>query len=137
MPTKNPLFDANWKLIPKRSTFTTSVWKPESENRLYKAVRGGYELSVTGIKNGEPFSWGYTAIYDGQDHPVHERKDVDAIEAYKVNNQITIGFFKKKGKEVAAYKRSLSDDGKSLSVIASGVNTDGSIYFDSIEYKVS
>jgi hypothetical protein len=137
MATKNPLFAGNWKLAPKRSKFTTSAWNPESEDRSYKAVRGGYELTVTGIRNGEPYSWGYTAIYDGKDHPVQGRKDVDAIEAYKVNDRITIGFFKKKGKEVAAYKRHLSIDGKSLSVVASGVNTDGSIYFDTIEYKIS
>lgn len=137
MATKNPLFAANWKLAPKKSKFTTSAWNPESETRVYKAVRGGYELKVTGIKTGEPYSWGYTAIYDGKDHPVHGRKDVDAIEAYKVNNQITIGFFKKKGKEVAAYKRTVSIDGKSLSVVASGINSDGSIYFDTIEYKIS
>src|SRR5687767_1996025 len=98
MSTKNPLFGANWKLAPKKSKFTTSTWKPDSENRVYKAVRGGYELNVTGIKNGKPYSWGYTAIYDGKNHPVHGRKDVDAIEAHKVNNQITIGIFKKKGK---------------------------------------
>jgi hypothetical protein len=136
MAAKNPLFNKTWTLTAKKSKFTTSSWNPEDETRLYKSVPGGYELQVKGTKAGEPYSWGYTAIYDGMDHPVHGRKDVDAIEAYKVNSQITIGFFKKKGKEVAAYKRKLSLDGKSLSVVASGINADRTIYFDTIEYKL-
>ena len=137
MAATNLLFGSNWKLARKRSKFTTSFWNPEVENRLYKAVRGGYELTVTGMKNGVAYSWGYTALYDGRDHPVHGRKDVDAIEAHKVNSQITIGFFKKNGKEIAGYKRQLALDGKTLAVVASGVNSDGTIYFDIIEYQCS
>jgi hypothetical protein len=136
MATKNPLFDRTWTLLPGKSNFSTMVWNPDTESRLYKPVRGGYELQVKGTKGGESYAWGYVARYDGKDHPVRGRKDVDAIEAYKVNSRITIGFFKKRGKEVATYKRTVSRDGKSLSVVASGINTDGSIYFDTIEYKL-
>lgn len=132
----NPLFDVTWNLVKSKSNFTTQSWNPDSESRLYKEVPGGYKLTVNGTKAGEPYSWDYTAIYDGKDHPVNGRADVDAIEAYKVNDQITIGFFKKDGHEVAAYKRGLSFDGKSLSVVASGINTDGTIYFDVIEYEI-
>ena len=137
MPTKNQLFNVKWMLVPKKSKFTTSTWNPETETRSYKAVQGGYALGVEGTKDGKPYSWGYTAIYDGKDHPVTGRKDIDAIEAYKVDSRVTIGFFKKRGKEIAFYKRALSLDGKSLSVVASGINADGSIYFDTIEYKVA
>ena len=130
----NPLFDTTWNLVKPNSRFTTQSWNPDSESRLYEEIPGGYKLTVSGTKAGVPYPWDYTAIYDGNDHPVNGRPDVDAIEAYKVNDQITIGFFKKNGIEVAAYKRGLSSDGKSLSVVASGINTDGTIYFDVIEY---
>lgn len=135
MATKNALFDVKWTLVPRASKFTTPSWNPSRETRVYKQVRGGYELTVSGVRAGKPYTWSYRALYDGKDHAVKGRKDVDAIEAYKVNDRTTIGFFKKRGEEVAGYKRTISIDGRSLSVVASGINDDGTIYFDRIEYK--
>lgn len=132
---KNPLFGVTWDLVPRRSKFTSAAWNPETESRAYRQVRGGYGLIVSGVRNGSEYSWGYTALYDGQDHKVTGRNDVDAIEAYRVTPLITIGFFKKRGKEVAAYKRTIQSDGGTLAVVASGINPDGSIYFDTITYR--
>ena len=77
---------------------------------------------------------GLYALYDGNDHPVQGRTDVDAIEAYLVNDRITIGFFKKDGVEVAAYKRNALSE-KHLQVVASGLDESGTAYFDIVEYS--
>lgn len=130
MASNDPLFNVSWALIPNRSKFSIAEWNPTNEARLYEEVPGGYKLTVTGTNQGISYQWGYTALYDGNDHPVHGRADVDAIEAYKINDQITVGFFKKNGEEVAGYKRGLSVDGKSLQVVASGINDKDTPYFD-------
>jgi hypothetical protein len=130
----NPLFDVNWSLESSRSKFSVAGWNPAHETRLYEEVRGGYKLTVKGTNQGTPYQWGYTALYDGKDHPVHGRPDIDSIEAYRVNDRITIGFFKKDGAEVAMYKRGLLSE-KSLQVVASGLDEKGAAYFDVVEYK--
>jgi hypothetical protein len=134
MATRNPLFGVNWTLNKGASVFSTN-WTPDSETRLYEETSTGYKLQVFGVHQGKPYSWGYDAKYDGQDHAVTGRPDVDAIEAYKVNDRITIGFFKKGAALAGPYARKLSADGKTLTVQTVGKRDDGTVYFDVIEYK--
>ena len=134
MPTSDPLFGVNWTMNKGASKFSTN-WTPDFENRLYEETPAGYKLTVAGAHQGKSYSWGYDAKYDGQDHPVHGRADVDAIEAYKVTDRITIGFFKKDGESGGPYARKLSMDGKTLTVQTVGHRDDGTVYFDVIEYK--
>lgn len=131
---KNPLFDVDWTLDKGNSVFSTN-WNPDTETRRYEETPGGYKLTVSGSHQGKPYSWSYDAKYDGRDHPVVGRSDVDSIEAYKVNDQITIGFFKKAGVYAGPYARKLSTDGKSLTVQTVGRRDDGSVYFDVVEYQ--
>lgn len=131
----NKLFGVIWKMVTAKSKFN-SEWTPESETRLYEEIPGGYKLTVAGSAKGDEYSWGYTALYDGLDHHVYGRKDVDAIEAYRIDDRITIGFFKKNALAGGAYSRKLSADGKTLQVLASGRNSEGAAYFDVVEYEL-
>ena len=128
------LFGKTWNLNKGASVFSTD-WSPDTETRHYEKVGDGYKLTVSGTNNGRPYEWGYTAKYDGKDHPVHGRPDVDAIEAYRVNDHITIGFFKKVGVRGGSYARIVAEDGKSLTVEAAGKQPDGTVYYDVITYK--
>ena len=134
MAAQDPLYDSDWQLDAGRSTFSTA-WTPDRESRLYEEIPGGYKLTVTGEHQGKPYTWGYTALYDGKDHPVYGRPDVDAIEAYKVNDKITIGFFKKNGLYGGPYARKLSPDNSTLTVQSVGKRDDGSVFFDVLEYR--
>jgi hypothetical protein len=82
------------------------------------------------------FEWGYTVLRDGETFPVYGREDADSIIAHKVTEEITIGDFLKDGQIVAICKRKLSADGKSLTVIFSGVDKENKPYFNVIEYSV-
>jgi hypothetical protein len=128
------LFGKEWTLDSGRSLFS-SAFQPATETRHYEQVGDGYKLTVSGMHNGHPYEWGYTAQYDGSDHPVYGRADVDAIEAYRINDLITIGFFKKAGVLGGAYARFVGEDDKSLTVQASGKQEDGTVYYDVIIYK--
>ena len=135
MVQNDALFNVNWKLQPGVSIFSTE-WKPDTETRVYEPVSdNGYKLTVSGIHKGQPYEWGYTALYDGKDHPVYGRDDVDAIEAYRINEKITIGFFKKGGVLGGAYARKTDSD--SLTVQAGGRRVDGTPYYDVVVYKKS
>lgn len=135
MAQNDPLFGVNWDLNVGKSLFSTD-WIPDTETRTYTPEgSNGYKLKVSGRHKGQSYEWGYTAYYDGEDHAVYGRDDVDAIEAYRVNDKITIGFFKKGLVPAGPYARIVSEDGKSLQVQTVGHRPDGTVYFDVIEYK--
>jgi hypothetical protein len=129
------LFDKKWKMKKNLSKFSTAR-VPETETRLYEKVGDGYKLTVSGTHDGKKYEWGYTAQYDGKPHPVYGRDDVNAIEAYRVNDYITIGFFTQNDMPGGPYTRKLSKDGRSLTVQAAGRNADGTPFFDVIQYEI-
>lgn len=128
------LFGKSWTIDKEHSIFSGD-WSPETETRLYEKVGEGYKLTVRGTHKGQPYEWAYTAQYDGQNHPVHGRPDVDSIEAYRVNDRITIGFFKKADEPGGPYARKVSPDGRELEVQTVGRRDDGTIYFDVLRYR--
>src|SRR3989344_3000678 len=128
----NSLFNVPWKMDKRSSRFSTD-WVPEKETRLYEPVKGGYRLTVRGVRKGKNYEWGYTALYDGKPHHVYGRDDVDSIEAYKINDRVTIGFFRKGIVFGGPYSRHLSKDGKTLVVQAAGRNGSRAFY-DVIKY---
>ncbi|OYU50074.1 MAG: hypothetical protein CFE31_00470 [Rhizobiales bacterium PAR1] len=128
------LFGVEWKIDNGKSIFSSN-FSPNFETRFYEQLENGYKLTVKGSKAGKSYEWGYTAYYDGKDHPVYGREDVDAIEPYKVNDHVTIGFFKKAGVYGGPYARKLDTSGNSLTVQTVGKNPDGSVFFDVITYN--
>jgi len=95
----------------------------ESHIRVYEVAESGFKVSTTETIGGKTISWNYTAPeYDGKIYPVHGRSDYDGIKSYKLNDSETLGLFTKDGEELAAYKRTLSKDGKTLTVIESGAD---------------
>lgn len=129
------IFDVSWTIDKEASKFS-ALWKPDTETRHYEPIgHNGYRLTVVGIHNGKPYRWGYTTFYDGHDHPVLGRDDVDSIETYRVNEKISIGFFKKDGILCGPDARKVSKDGKSLTIQTIRRNG-GNVYFDVIEYKM-
>jgi hypothetical protein len=131
----DPLFGKTWREIPDRSTFSTE-FAPSDETRVYEPVDGGYKLTVSGTRGGREYSWHYTALYDGKPHPVHGRSDVDAVTIYKLDDRTTVGLFMKQLSPGGPYARQLSEDGQTLTVQAAGRNTDGTPFFDVIEYSL-
>jgi len=127
------LFDKTWTINRHSSRFSTSR-TPDTETRRYERVGDGYRLTVAGTHNGKPYEWGYTLQYDGKPHPVHGRPDADAIIGYRINDHITVGFFKKNGTDAGPYSRHVADDGRSLRVLTAGRNEDGSPFFDVLHY---
>jgi hypothetical protein len=131
----NALFGQTWKADINRSLFTGTL-APTFETRLYEERPNGYKLTVSGELNGKPYQWHYEAYQDGKKYPVYGRDDVDAIEIYRLNESMTVGFFSKEFLPGGPYKRTLSADGKSLQVEAAGRDAAGRPYFNVIEYKL-
>lgn len=131
----DPLFDRQWQMDPAVSTFTLG-YQPSSESRLYEAIHSGYKLTVSGSWDGQDYEWGYTALYDGEAHPVHGRDDVDSIRIFKLDDRRTIGLFEKALSPGGPYARTVSEDGSQLVVEAAGRRVDGSPFYDVITYRL-
>jgi hypothetical protein len=131
----NPLFGANWSMEAGSSAFSTA-FTPSNETRLYEAIDNGYTLTVRGTVDGEDYEWGYTALYDGEAHPVHGREDVDSIRIYELDDRRTVGLFEKALSPGGPYARGLSEDGRELTVQAAGRHADGTPFFDVIVYRL-
>jgi hypothetical protein len=129
------LFGKRWNMVANSSLFSTS-FKPQTEQRLYEVVPGGYKLTVSGSHEGKPYSWNYTALYDGKPHPVHGRDDVNSIVIHKIDDRTTVGFFLKDAAPGGPYARHLSLDGKTLVVEAAGRRTNGQPFYDVITYTL-
>jgi hypothetical protein len=131
----DPLFGKTWRMDSAKSLFSSN-FAPSEETRLYEEVDNGYKLTVSGVHNGQPYSWHYTALYDGQPHPVVGRADVNSITIHRISDRITVGFFKKDLVPGGPYARFLSDDLQTLTVEAAGRNDDGSAFYDVTEYHL-
>lgn len=132
----DPLFSNTWRMQPEASSFS-STFSPETETRLYEALENGYKLSVSRVSAGTDYSWTYTAFYDGARHPVSGREDVDSIEIHRIDQHTTVGFFYQGLSPGGPYRRTVSEDGMNLLVETAGRNSDGSPFYDVINYAIS
>ena len=69
--------------------------------------------------------WEMTAHYDGKDHPVTGNPNADTISLRRIDDLTGESTFKKGGKVTATNRRTLSADGKTLTITSSGTTEDG------------
>jgi hypothetical protein len=111
-----------WKQDSARSAYSPGP-KAKTHTRVYEKSGKGFKVSCEETIRGKTVSWNYTApAYDGKIYPVHGREDANGIKSYKLSETETLGIFTKDGMEVAGYRRDISIDGKTLTVIESGAD---------------
>jgi hypothetical protein len=74
---------------------------------------------------GAPQHWEMTGKYDGKDYPVTGNPNADMISMKLVNEHTGESTFKKNGKVTATNRRTLSADGKTLTIVTKGTTIDG------------
>ena len=75
--------------------------------------------------NGKPTATEYTAPYDGTDVPVMFNLVYDALSLKRIDRNNAEVVRKKGGKVVQTARRSVSEDGKTLTITTSGVDDRG------------
>lgn len=124
-----------WVHDPDQSRFSSET-PPQSITRKYEPSGSGYKLSFEQLSaQGVADTWEYTATYDGEDYPVTGTDEVDTIALYQVDERKTLGVFKKNGKEVGLYDRSVDRTGQTMTIITAGVNSKNEAYFDVTVYQ--
>jgi hypothetical protein len=114
-----------WKLNVAKSKYSPGP-APKSGSLTYEASgdavkRTGEQIAADGKKS----SFSYTAKMDGKFYPVTGSDLFDEISIKKIDDHNTEATMKKAGKVAANAKRSVSKDGKAMTITITGTNAKG------------
>ena len=115
-----------WKLNLAKSKYSPGP-APKEVTVTIEAAGPGRKVTVTGVAgDGTPIKWGYSGNFDGKDIRVTgDNPDADVVVLRRISPTATRTTFKKAGKRTIVNGVSVSADGKTLAVAASGVNAKG------------
>lgn len=118
--------EGTWKLNPAKSKFSPGP-APKSMTVTYTVVgTDGVKIVVdVAPAEGDAQHWEMTAHYDGKEHPVTGNPSADTISVKRIDDRAGESTFKKDGKVTATNRRTLSADGKTLTITSSGTTPDG------------
>ena len=122
-----------WTLNVEKSKFTSGP-APKAATRVYTESAGVYTLNqkTTGADGKEvPFTVQY---HEGQDEKVTGANGIDTIHATKVSATTWDFSLKSAGKEVGHVHRTVSADGKVLTVLNTGRQPSGATGNDSLVF---
>ena len=123
-PADDPVMGA-WKLNVARSKFTPGPgW--QSQLRVYAAAPTGVSVSWTGVDaGGETMRVSYTYAYDGRDYAMAGSASYDTLNAVRIDKWTVRSEEKRDGKTVGIAVRTVSRDGKVLTITDEGTNRKG------------
>jgi len=112
-----------WKLNVEKSKNDNM---PKSETRTYAAADGGVKLSWKRVgADGKHTAVDTTYKYDGKDYPVTGSPDFDSLSVKRVGSHTAEGTQKLNGKVAGTTKRTVSKDGKTLTLVSKSTNAKG------------
>ena len=114
-----------WVLNVAKSKFSPGP-APKSESRTYAMAGNEIKATSTGVDaDGKATSAAWTVVYDGKERPVTGDPDADTLSLKRVDPN-TIEFTEMKaGKVVLSGTRTVSKDGKTLTITTKGTNAKG------------
>ena len=117
--------EGTWKLNAAKSKFSPGP-APKSMTVTYSAAADAVKIVVQQVTaDGATQKWEMTPKYDGKDYPVTGNPEADAIALGKVDGLKSQSTFKKGGKVVGENVRTLSADGKTLTIEMKGTDSQG------------
>jgi hypothetical protein len=122
--------DGTWKLNVAKSKFNPGP-APQSQTRTYVETAQGVTLTFSGVAaDASPMSGGSTFKYDGKDYPITGLPNYDAIALTRVDANTVKSTQKRAGKAVGTTTRTVSKDGKTMTLTSKGTSAKGTPYDD-------
>lgn len=117
-----------WRLNVAKSQFTPGPgW--QSQVRTYQATPEGVAVTWTGVDaKGEKMQVSYAYAYDGNDYPMLGSASYDTLTAVRIDAWTVRSEEKRDGKTVAVAVRTVSRDGKMLTITDKGTNRKGQAF---------
>jgi hypothetical protein len=126
-PAIDPVL-GTWKLNVARSRFIPGPgW--QSQIRVYRTTPSGVSVTWTGVDAaGQTMHVSYTYKYDGQDYPMAGSANYDTLNAIRIDAWTVRSEEKRDGKTVGIAVRTVSPDGKVLTISDEGTNRKGGAF---------
>jgi hypothetical protein len=117
-----------WKLNVEKSKFMPGpAW--QSQIRIYEITPAGVSVTWTGLDaTGKKMQVSYTYKYDGQDYPMAGSGSYDTLNAVRIDALTVKSEEKRNGKTVGIAVRTVSPDGKVLTITDEGTNRKGQAF---------
>jgi len=114
-----------WQLDRAKSTFKPGPGL-NGQVRKYERVGDAERLTSRGVDaDGKSTIVRYLARYDGKDYPITGSAGGDLISLERIDDRTTRSTQKRGGKAVIVATRSVSEDGKTLTVTTKGTTAKG------------
>jgi hypothetical protein len=114
-----------WVLNVAKSKFNPGP-APKSETRTYALAGSEIKATSTGVDaDGKATSTAWTVVYDSKERAVTGDPDADMLMLKRVDANTTEYTEKKAGKVVITGTRTVSKDGKTLTITTKGTNAKG------------
>jgi hypothetical protein len=133
-PFRPDLFYGEWELDPTLSQY--EVGTPPASG-LYRLAAAGPAIAVTMIWDtveGQHFEQSYEVIPDGQEYP-YDSPAVDTLMCELVDSRTLDTTAKKNGQIVAHGRRTLSEDGQTMTIVQSGPTPNGAQFHNLSVYR--
>jgi hypothetical protein len=114
-----------WKLNVAKSEFTPGPgW--QSQIRVYQVTPEGVAVTWAGVDaKGEKMQVSYSYAYDGRDYPMLGSASYDTLNAVRIDERTVRSEEKRDGKTVGVAVRTVSPNGKVLTITDAGTNRKG------------
>jgi len=123
--SKDPAY-GTWKLNVAKSKFSPGP-APKESTLTVEADGPGRKVAVAGVAaDGTPVKWGYSGSFDRKEVKVTgSNPDADVVSLRRIDANSTRTTYKKAGKQTLVNGVAVSADGKTMTVVQSGVNAKG------------
>lgn len=116
-----------WKLNVAKSKFTPGPGYKSQTLKYEPSANGGLKLTADIVDaQGKQLHDGYTAVYDGKEYPMTApSSNADTVKLERIDAYTTVRTNKKDGKPTMIQKRTVSKDGKTMTVTTTGTDGQG------------
>ena len=114
-----------WTLNLAKSTYKPGPAPKSQTVRIEPSGQGEHVRSEAMNTNGTRVVTEYTAAFDGTDYPLKGSPVANTVTLKRIDERTTERVDKKDGQVMLVYKRSVSPDGKTMTVTVNGVNAQG------------
>jgi len=114
-----------WDLNVAKSKYSPGPAPKSQTLKIEVAGKGEKVTSEIVSADGAKMTTEYTAEYDGKPHPLKGTDSADMVTLKRVDTHTTERVDSKGGKAVTTYRRSVSKDGKTMTVTVKGTDASG------------
>ena len=124
----------NWQLNLAKSKFSPGP-APKTDTRTYTESADGITMTWKSVAaDGKEMNVKSTFKVDGKDHPLTGSPNFDTLTLKQVDSHTVHSTQKKGGKVVGETTRTVSKDGKELTLASKGTGADGVAYNNVMVY---